>query len=180
VENGWSGDSPDARGSVSCPSFLGKGALAVPMAFDQQQILTLAGVLAVLFGVIVFNNVAAARARSANRSKTAGSGDVVHPLLVKFARHDGSVVGETVAIDGPNVILKQAGMFKAVPVAQAQVKEGEVVLEGPIDWAAAEQAGMAWHESRRKADAGVSGTMTTSADVKSPAMDAVRGRDGKS
>lgn len=153
--------------------------MARPMAFDTQQILTLAGVLAVLFGVIVFNNVAAARSRSAARSASA-SGDVVHPLLVKFARHDGSVVGETVAIDGPNLILKQAGLFKAVAVSQAQVKEGEVVLEGPIDWAAAEQAGMAWHESRRKADAGVSGTMTTSADVKSPAMESVRARDGKS
>lgn len=153
--------------------------MARPMAFDQQQILTLAGVLAVLFGVIVFNNVAAARARSKARSDPAASGDVVHPLLVKFARHDGSVVGETVAIDGPNVILKQVGLFKAVPMAQAQVKDGEVVLDGPIDWAAAEQAGMAWHEARRKADAGVSGTLTTSADVKAPAMESVRARDGK-
>lgn len=155
--------------------------LGRPMAFDDTQVLTLAAVLAVLFAVIVFNNVAAARARGRDKAATAGAGggDVVHPLLVKFARHDGSVVGETVAIDGDHLILKQAGVFKAVPVAQAEVRGDDVVIDGPVDWPAAEQAGTAWHEARRKADTGVSGTMTTSADVKSPAMDAVRARDGK-
>jgi hypothetical protein len=157
------------------------------MAFDQTQLLTLAGVLLILFAVIVGNNVSAARSRgrakaAAGASGTAGAGGdtVVHPLLVKFARHEGSVVGETVAIDGDRLVLKQAGTFKSVPLAQAQEKDGEVVLSGGIDWAAAEQAGTAWHEARRHADAGVSGTMTTSADVKSPAMEAVRARDEKS
>lgn len=155
------------------------------MAFDQTQVLTLAGVLLVLFAVILANNVSAARSRgrakaSAGSAGTAGSGGdaVVHPLLVKFARHEGSVVGETVAIDGDRLVLKQAGTFKSVPLAQAEEKEGEVVLSGSIDWAAAEQAGAAWHEARRRTDEGVSGTLTTSADVKSPAMEAVRARDG--
>ena len=152
------------------------------MAFDQTQVLTLAGVLLILFAVIVANNVSAARSRGrAKAAAGAGTGGeaVVHPLLVKFARHEGSVVGETVAIDGDRLVLKQAGTFKSVPLAQAQEKDGEVVLSGSIDWAAAEQAGTAWHEARRHADAGVSGTLTTSADVKSPALDAVRARDGE-
>lgn len=150
------------------------------MAFSNQQLLTLGGVLVILFAVIVYNNVQAARARSRSRAaSSSGTGDVVHPLLVKFARHEGSVVGETVAIDGENLVLKQAGVFKAVPSRQAEVRDGEVVLTGAIDWPAAEQAGMAWHEARRKADAGVSGTMTTSADVKSPALESVRAREGK-
>ena len=150
------------------------------MAFDNQQLLTLVGVLVILFAVIVFNNVMAARSRGKARAAVAGSGegDVVHPLLVKFARHEGSVVGETVALDGDRLVLKQAGVFKSVPASQAEVRDGEVVLTGAIDWPAAEQAGMAWHEARRKADAGVSGTMTTSADVKSPALESVRARDG--
>lgn len=155
------------------------------MAFDQTQVLTLAGVLLLLFAVIVANNVSAARSRgrakAAGAAGTAGTGsEVVHPLLVKFARHEGSVVGETVAIDGDRLVLKQAGAFKSVPLAQAEEKDGEVVLTGSIDWAAAEQAGTAWHEARRRTDEGVSGTLTTSADVKSPAMEAVRARDGKS
>jgi hypothetical protein len=149
------------------------------MAFDDRQILTLVGVLVILFAVIVINNVMAARARGrAKAAEASGGGDVVHPLLVKFARHEGSVVGETVALDGDHLILKQAGVFKSVPAAQADVRDGEVVLTGPIDWPAAEELGMAWHEARRKTDEGVSGTLTTSADVKSPALDAVRARDG--
>ena len=150
------------------------------MAFDNQQLLTLGGVLVILFAVIVFNNVMAARSRGRAKAASAdGGGDVVHPLLVKFARHEGSVVGETVALDGDRLILKQAGVFKSVPASQAEVRDGEVVLTGAIDWPAAEQAGLAWHEARRKSDAGVSGTLTTSADVKSPALDAVRARDGE-
>ncbi|MFA5943006.1 MAG: DUF5749 family beta-barrel protein [Candidatus Thermoplasmatota archaeon] len=153
------------------------------MALGQTQLLTVAGVLAILFAVIVYNNVAAMRSRIKARQATKGSASShegpVHPLLVKFARHEGSVVGETVAIDGERLILKQAGSFKAVPISQAEVKGDDVVLTGLIDWAIAAQAGTAWHESTRKADAGVSGELTKSSDVKSPAMDAVRSRDGK-
>lgn len=153
------------------------------VAFSTAQLATVAGVLAVLFVVIVLNNVAAMRARSKARSAAAGAGPggegAVHPLLVKFARHEGSIVGETVAIDGDRLVLKQAGVFKAVPVRQAEVKGDDVVLTGAIDWPAAEAAGREWHEARRKADAGVSGELTRSQDVKSPALEAVRSREGK-
>ena len=153
------------------------------MAFGPAQVETLVGVLAVLFAVLLFNNVAAMRARSKARRTEAQEGgpggDAVHPLLVKFARHEGAVVGETVALDGDRLVLKQAGVFKSVPAAQAKVEGGEVVLSGPIDWPAAEQAGAAWHEARRRADTGVSGQLTRSSDVKAPALDAVRARDGK-
>lgn len=151
------------------------------MAFSQTQLLTVLGVLVVLFAVIVYNNVAAMRARIQAREATKAAGSShegpVHPLLVKFVRHDGSIVGETVAMDGDRLILKQAGRFKAVPVSQAKVEGDDVLLSGPIDWVAAEQAGSAWHESTRKSDAGVSGELTKSSDVKSPALDAVRARD---
>jgi hypothetical protein len=154
--------------------------LAAAMAFSQTQLLTVLGVLVVLFAVIVYNNVAAMRARvQARQASAAGATHEgpVHPLLVKFVRHEGSIVGETVAIDGDRLILKQAGRFKAVPVAQAKVEGDDVLLSGSIDWAAAEQAGSAWHESTRKSDAGVSGELTKSSDVKSPALEAVRSRD---
>src|SRR5688500_12396608 len=113
------------------------------MATTDTQLYTVAGVLVVLFAVILYNNVMALRARSKARqaSKAAGHEGPVHPLLVKFARHEGSVVGETVAIDGDRLIVKQAGSFKAVPVAQAAVQGDDVVITGPVDWAAAEKAG---------------------------------------
>jgi hypothetical protein len=153
------------------------------MALGDTQLYTVAGVLAILFAVIVYNNVAAMRARVQARSAKAGGPGhegPVHPLLVKFARHEGSIVGETVAIDGDRLILKQAGSFKAVPLSQAEVQGDDVVISGVVDWGTAAQQGTAWHESTRKADAGVSGELTKSSDVKSPAMEAVRVRDGKS
>ena len=151
------------------------------MAYDQTQLYTVAGVLAILFAVILYNNIAAMRARvQAKQAKASGGHEgPVHPLLVKFARHDGSIVGETVAIDGDRLILKQAGSFKAVPISQAEVQGDDVVITGVVDWGTAAQQGTAWHESTRKADAGVSGELTKSSDVKSPAMDAVRARDGR-
>lgn len=158
------------------------------MAFSNAQLATVAAVLAILFVVIVLNNVAAMRARSRAKAASAGSageaggagdGSPVHPLLVKFARHDGSIVGETVALDGDRLILKQAGVFKSVPARQAEMRGDDVVLTGAIDWTAAEAAGREWHEARRKADAGVSGELTRSEDVKAPALDAVRSREGK-
>ena len=157
------------------------GGLAAPMALGQTQLYTVAVVLAILFAVILYNNVAAMRARmQARQAKaTPGHEGPVHPLLVKFARHEGSIVGETVAIDGDRLILKQAGAFTAVPIAPAAVEGEDVVLAGAIDWESAAKAGAAWHESTRKADAGVSGELTKSSDVKAPAMDAVRARDGK-
>ena len=155
------------------------------MAFSNTQLATVAGVLAILFLVIVLNNVAAMRARSRARAVAAAApggadeGSSANPLLVKFARHEGSIVGETVALDGDRLILKQAGVFKAVPARQAEVQGDDVVLSGDIDWPAAEAAGREWHEARRKADAGVSGELTRSEDVKAPALDAVRSREGK-
>lgn len=159
-------------------------ALCAPVALDQGQLLTLAGVLVILFLVIVVNNVAAMRARSRGASGglrgQAGAGtstEPVHPLLVKFARHEGSVVGETVALDGEQLILKQAGMFKSVPRSQAEVQGDEVVITGHVDWPEAATKGAEWHALHRaSAIPEVSGTLTRSEDVKAPAMDSTRDR----
>lgn len=157
------------------------------MALDRTQLLTLVGVLAILFAVIVYNNIVAARARSGaargtgtksgKAASSSASSAPVDPLLVKFARHDGSVVGETVALDGDRLILKQSGVFKSVPRAQAEVHGDEVVLTGAIDWTQAAADGAAWHAGHRAAAVPeVSGTLTRSEDVKSPALESVRDR----
>lgn len=159
------------------------------MALSQSQLLTLVGVLVILFAVIVFNNVMAAKARiQASGSKSSGSkarqssldGPAVHPMIAKFARHEGSIVGEGIAIADDRLILKQAGVFKAVPLAQADVINDDIVLTGPIDWTAAEAAGAIWHATHRAAaEPSVSGQLTRSEDVKAPAIDAVRERDNE-
>ena len=160
-------------------------ALCARVALDQGQLLTLAGVLVILFLVIVVNNVAAMKARAQARtgaaagkgSSASSSSEPVHPLLVKFARHEGSVVGETVALDGDNLILKQAGMFKSVPRAQAEVKGEEVIITGHVDWPEAATKGAEWHALHRaSAIPEVSGTLTRSEDVKAPALESTRDR----
>lgn len=147
--------------------------------------MTLAGVLVLLFAAIVVNNVLAARARIAARSAgkapasaASSSGAApVDPLLVKFARHEGSVVGEGIAIDGDRLILKQGGVFKSVPRAHAEVRGDEVVLTGSIDWEKAVADGAAWHASHRAAPiAEVSGALTRSEDVKAPALESTKDR----
>ncbi len=155
------------------------------MALTQGQLLTMAGVLLLLFAAIVVNNVLAARARIAARgpkashapssgSSSSASGPV-DPLLVKFARHEGSVVGEGIAIDGDRLILKQGGVFKAVPRALAEVHGDEVVLTGSIDWEKAVADGAAWHAGHRaEAIPEVSGALTRSQDVKAPALESTK------
>ncbi len=160
-------------------------ALCPHVTLDNTQLLTLAGVLVILFAVILYNNVVAVRARKAEggagpgstSSANSPSAEPVDPLLVKFALHEGNVVGETVALDGDQLIVKQAGVFKAVPRAQAVVKGDEVQLSGTIDWAQAERDGAAWHASHRAAPIDeVSGRLTRSEDVKAPAMASTKDR----
>lgn len=157
------------------------------MALTNAQLGTMAAVLVILFAVIVFNNVLAARDRLRARGGAASSGGPsasaggasapVDPLLVKFARHDGSVVGETVAIAGDRLILKQGGTFKSVPKAQAEVRGDEVVLTGPVDWTQAAADGAAWHAGHRAEPiAEVSGQLTRSEDVKAPALESTKDR----
>lgn len=170
-----------SEGPARAMDLLKGGPLSARVALDQMQLLTLGGVLVILFLVIVFNNVSAAKARSraqGGASATSSSGAPVDPLLVKFARHEGSVVGETVALHGDQLILKQAGMFKAVPKAQAEVRGEEVVLSGHIDWVKAATDGAEWHATHRAAAIPeVSGDLTRSEDVKSPAIESTRERN---
>ncbi len=147
------------------------------MALTQTQLYTVVAVLAVLLGIILYNNVMASRAR---RKKGANEPEPsVSPFLAKFVQHEGSVVGEVVALDGERLIVKQAGVFKAVPKAQAKAEGDEVVLTGAIDWNEAVQQGTAWYAKNRAAPAeDISGPLTTSADVKNPALEALKEREG--
>ncbi len=146
------------------------------MPDDQTVLYSLLGVLLILLAVLMYNNQ---RAKAASTMAPSGSdedeGDLEDPMLLKFVRHEGSVVGETVARDGDKLILKKAGVFKAVPLAAAAVAGDEVVLEGDIDWDAAKAAGMAWHEANTAGhDPEVTEHLTRSEDVKHPALEATK------
>lgn len=152
------------------------------VAWERVEILTLAGVLAVLLAVTFYNNLTTARAVRAappRRPEPMGSvpGQAVHPWLCKFARHEGHIVGESVAIEDDRLVMKQAGVFKIVAMQQVAEKDGDLEVSGAVDWAAAEREGAAWYESKRgTADTDVAGVLTRSEDVKAPALEAFEKR----
>lgn len=150
------------------------------MALSNVQTATVLVVLGILLLVILYNNVRAARSRPKGPQAEAGAQmPSVHPLLCKFARHEGSVVGESLALDGDRLILKQAGVFKSVPLGQVREEGGELVVTGSVDWAKAAEEGSAWHAKNRAAvDSAVSGPLTRSEDVKAPAIESVQKREG--
>ena len=140
----------------------------------ESSTLALVGVAAVVIAMMFLNQSLTRRAREhAPMSEAPAQG-----LLLKFAQHEGSIVGETVALDGEHLILKQAGVYKAVPVAQAKEHDGEVRIDGTVDWNEAIQLGAAWHAAKTAGhDPAITERLTTSADVRSPALNARRGTE---
>ncbi|MEA3191214.1 MAG: hypothetical protein QOD77_1796 [Thermoplasmata archaeon] len=116
------------------------------MAFSAQELLTIAGVLGMLLAVIAYNNLRAARARDAPAPISAHPppAEGVHPIVGRYVQHEGSVVGEVVAVAGERAILRQAGVHRAVPVARLEPRGGELALVGAVDWAEAERAAADW------------------------------------
>lgn len=146
------------------------------MLDDQTVTYTLAAVGLLVVGMVVYNQRMAGREQAAAATD---DGPSRSDYLVKFARYEGSVVGETVALDGDRLILKQAGVFKSVPVALAKVVGDEVVLTGDIEWSSAIEAGTAWHEAHTQGhDPVVTEHLTRSEDVRKPALAALREREG--
>ncbi len=146
------------------------------MLDDQTVTYTLAAVGILLVGMTVFNQRMIMRERNAGPKE---DGPSRHDYLVKFARHEGNVVGESVATEGENLILKQAGVFKSVPVAAATIVGDEIVLKGEIDWDAAIAAGNTWHAANtRGVDPEITEHLTRSQDVRNPALAALKEREG--
>lgn len=152
------------------------------MPDDRTVLYTLLGVLFILLAVVVYNNQRARQEQEkggrpvpTGSDEEEGDGD---DLLLKFVRHDGGIVGETVATHGDRLILKQAGVFKSVPLALASVEGDEVVLEGDIDWQDAIGKGEAWHAAHTKGhDPLVTEQLTRSQDVRKPALEAMKDRE---
>ena len=144
------------------------------MALDQSQWTALVGVLVILVAIFVYNRMRA----SQSPIQTGTDDDVsVDTRLSRFAVHEGNVVGESVAIDGDQLVLKQAGVFRTVPLAQVEAAGAELAIHGDVDWTAAEAAGAAWLERNRKGtDDQVTQDLTTSDDVKAPAREAFERR----
>ncbi len=141
------------------------------MALQSNDILVAVGVVAVILVVMVLNRKMASRPQ-------ADEGPSVDPQLCQFVTYRGAVVGETVAFADDMVILKQAGQFKAVPKVQMKDTDEGLTLTGDIDWEDALAKGSGWHKSHTAGhDPAVTEQLTTSADVRAPALAAVKDAD---
>lgn len=148
------------------------------MLEDRSTLYTLALLLVLLLAVVSYNNMKAKEERQRRDSEgpSHDSDEDAAGWLSKFAVQGGSVVGETVSIDGEQLILKQAGIYKAVPLSAAKLHGDEVVI-ADVDWEAALAAGSEWHEANTKGkDDQVTSDLTKSEDVKAPALEAMKAR----
>jgi len=107
---------------------------------SSDDFLSAGGVLAIVLGGIVYNHLAVARGARPRKS-AARTPDT---MMGRFVTHRGSVVGEVVGSTTDRLVLRQAGVHKAVPLSQAHWRDGELVLEGDVDWTVAEEDGRAW------------------------------------
>lgn len=149
------------------------------MALTTYQTLSLVGVLVIILAVMLYNN-AAARRTGAARGPDEEPKSTSTVLLSRFAHHQGNVVGETVAVEDDRLILKKEGVFKAVPLDMATLQGDEVVLQGYIDWDAAQKDGQVWLSAHRKGhDTVVTEQLTRSEDVQAPALEAWKERQAE-
>jgi hypothetical protein len=96
------------------------------MATPDEQLLGVAGVLALLIGTMLVNHQLAAR--HARAASSPGGAAAIPGFVGKYAHHAGAVVGRIVAREGDLLVVEQAGMRRTVPVAAAREEGGEVVL----------------------------------------------------
>ncbi len=149
--------------------------MEVAMALEAAEWGAVAGVFVIVFAMMVYNQMVAKRhaGKSGNDSDRPSAAE----HLSRFVVHEGDVVGEVVARDGDDLIVKHQGQFRAVPVAATKIANEEVHIHGAMDWDAAATAGQAWLERNRKGqDDEVSPQLTTSGDVKRPAFEAFQKR----
>ncbi len=146
------------------------------MALEGGEWGILAGVLVIILSMMGYNHFAALRANAGAGKRDEGPS--VNPMLSRFVVHDGNVVGEVMAADEAQLIIKHQGKFRAVDTHLAVLKDDEVHIVGDVDWDAAAKAGEGWFAQNTKGqDDAITAELTTSKDVKKPAMEAFAARN---
>ncbi len=110
------------------------------MATSQETILSVVGVLVIVLAVVFYNNVRAMRETRSRNPNTV----VAQPILQRYVHHEGSVVGQAIAIERDQVLLRQGTVHKVVPLAQLEKSGDDLRLLGTVDWMDAEREGAAW------------------------------------
>ena len=119
----------------------------MPVVFDWA----VAAFLAVFVIVVVLLIRMSTKARSEAAQAVATQENPGDRLVLKFVEDpSGQRVGETVAVEGDELIIKDAQGFLAVPVASVTEAGEGLKLNAPIDEPAARQRGEAWRERHHK------------------------------
>jgi hypothetical protein len=108
------------------------------VALSNVELLTVLGVLLVLLGVIVYNNVMAAVATRRRARADSGSS-----WVGRHVHFEGDVVGEVVAEEEGRLLLRKGGQALAVPRAQVRPQGLDLSLRS-FDREAALADGAAW------------------------------------
>ncbi|MEK6985974.1 MAG: DUF5749 family beta-barrel protein [Candidatus Thermoplasmatota archaeon] len=116
------------------------------MALSQTEILTVAGVLVLLFAVILTNNFRAAKATRALKAAQAGAdaAPTNKPWLGRYLQHEGDIVGQVVAVEGERVIVRKGTINLAIAKSQVREQGADLGVVGTFDLAAAERDGVGW------------------------------------
>jgi hypothetical protein len=117
------------------------------MALSSTDLLSVAGVVVILVGVMVYNALRAAKARPTGAGPAGGSfgGAVTGPdVLQRYVQHGGAIIGQAVAIEDGRVLLRQGLTHRAVSEAKLERAGNELRLVGDIDLVASEAEGAAW------------------------------------
>ncbi|MCA1812225.1 MAG: hypothetical protein LC623_09490 [Halobacteriales archaeon] len=108
------------------------------MALSNAELLTVLGVLLVLLGVIVYNNVMAAIA-----TRRRARADPAASWVGRHVHFEGDVVGEVVAEEDSRLLLRKGGQALAVPRSQVRPQGLDLGLK-TFDRQAALADGAAW------------------------------------
>lgn len=117
------------------------------MALSSTDLLSVAGVVVILVGVMVYNALRAAKARPAATEPAGGifGGPATGPdVLHRYVQHGGAIIGQAVAVEDGRVLLRQGTTHRAVPGSKLERAGNELRLVGDLDLSASETEGAAW------------------------------------
>lgn len=123
------------------------------MAEANTYVLWAALLVAAVAASLMWNLSRKAKPQAAEAPGAAPSGPGQGPerLLLRFVHDEtGQRKGETVAVDGDNIIVKTPDGFASVPAAQLVDEGGNLKVAGAVDWDAARRVGEEWRSRSYK------------------------------
>jgi nitrogen fixation protein FixH len=107
-----------------------------------SDLLTVAGVFAILAGVMVYNTLAASRrpipAAAAGQAQAAPQ-----PWVGRYVQHEGEIVGQVVAVEGDDVVVRKGAAFLVLPRVAVR-EQGLDLGVAAYDAEAVAKAGESW------------------------------------